>query len=29
LPDDVITRTSERYIAAYEKLTGKKFEMNN
>lgn len=27
LPEDVITRTSERYVAAYEKLTGKQFEM--
>lgn len=27
LPEDVIARTSERYIAAYEKLTGKKFEL--
>jgi phosphoribosylaminoimidazole-succinocarboxamide synthase len=27
LPEDVIARTSERYIAAYEKLTGKKFEI--
>jgi phosphoribosylaminoimidazole-succinocarboxamide synthase len=27
LPEDVIARTTERYIAAYEKLTGKKFEI--
>jgi phosphoribosylaminoimidazole-succinocarboxamide synthase len=27
LPDDIVTRTSAKYIEAYEKLTGKKFEM--
>lgn len=26
LPDDVIKKTSERYIEAYEKITGEKFE---
>ena len=25
LPDDIIKKTTERYIAAYEKLIGKKF----
>jgi phosphoribosylaminoimidazole-succinocarboxamide synthase len=27
LPEEVIIKTSERYISAYEKLTGKKFEI--
>ena len=26
LPEDIVTKTSEKYIDAYEKLTGKKFE---
>jgi phosphoribosylaminoimidazole-succinocarboxamide synthase len=26
LPEDVIAKTRERYIEAYEKLTGKKFD---
>jgi hypothetical protein len=25
LPDEVIEKTRERYVAAYEQLTGKKF----
>jgi phosphoribosylaminoimidazole-succinocarboxamide synthase len=26
LPDEVIEKTRERYVAAYEQLTGKKFD---
>ncbi len=29
LPDDIATKTSGKYIEAYEKLTGKKFEFSN
>ena len=29
IPDDVINTTRDKYIQAYEKLTGKKFEVQN
>ena len=28
LPDDIVTKTSDKYIEAYEQLTGKKFEFD-
>ena len=29
LPDDVVKKTSEKYIECYERLTGRKFEITN
>jgi phosphoribosylaminoimidazole-succinocarboxamide synthase len=29
LPDDIVAKTSEKYIEAYERLTGKKFQFGN
>jgi phosphoribosylaminoimidazole-succinocarboxamide synthase len=29
LPEDIVTKTSQKYIEAYERLTGRKFEFGN